>query len=164
MLFPKFPTGLEARDSGEYHFVKGQVRRRKKQVWIRGLNQDYNRDLKGLFKAAALRASGLRSEQKLSTTPKAIREVSGGMLPQRDRTGNRDAFAVGEPGAVRVRARGDRGACAEWPADRERRRKDDRLKCPGASPLAMLPAPPLPSASAPSPPSPASLRVAPARR
>jgi hypothetical protein len=60
MLFPKFPTGLEARDSGEYHFVKGQVRRRKKQVWIRGLNQDYNRDLKGLFKAAALRASALR--------------------------------------------------------------------------------------------------------
>jgi hypothetical protein len=59
MLFPKFPTGLEARDSGEYHFVKGQVRRRKKQVWIRGLNKDYNHDLKGLFKAAAIRASVL---------------------------------------------------------------------------------------------------------
>jgi hypothetical protein len=27
--------GLETRDSGEYHFVKGQPRRRKKQVWIR---------------------------------------------------------------------------------------------------------------------------------
>src|SRR5438445_3870912 len=27
-------TGLETRDSGEYHFVKGQVRRRKKQGWI----------------------------------------------------------------------------------------------------------------------------------
>ncbi|MGH9544337.1 MAG: IS110 family transposase [Terriglobales bacterium] len=51
--------GLETRDSGEYHFVKGQVRRRKKQVWIRGLNKDYNHDLKGLFKAAAIRASVL---------------------------------------------------------------------------------------------------------
>ena len=50
--------GLETRDSGEYHFVKGQPRR-KKQVWIRGLNKDYNPDLKGLFKAAALRASVL---------------------------------------------------------------------------------------------------------
>src|SRR6266576_5398178 len=50
---------LETRDSGEYHFVKGQVRRRKKQVRIRGLNKDYNHDLKGLFKAAAIRASVL---------------------------------------------------------------------------------------------------------
>jgi transposase len=50
--------GLETRDSGEYHFVKGPPRR-KKQVWIRGLNKDYNPDLKGLFKAAALRASVL---------------------------------------------------------------------------------------------------------
>ena len=48
--------GLETGDSGEYHFVKGQVQR-KKPVWIRGLNKDYNHDLKGLFKAAAMRAS-----------------------------------------------------------------------------------------------------------
>jgi transposase len=48
--------GLETRDSGEYHFVKGQVQR-KKPVWIRGLNKDYNPDLKGLFKGAATRAS-----------------------------------------------------------------------------------------------------------
>jgi transposase len=46
--------GLETRDSGEYHYLKGQVRRRKKQAWIRGLNKDYNHDLKGLFKAAAI--------------------------------------------------------------------------------------------------------------
>ena len=49
--------GLETRDSGEYHYVQGQVRRRKKQVSIRGLNKDHNHDLKGLFKAAATRAS-----------------------------------------------------------------------------------------------------------
>jgi len=51
--------GLETRDSGEYHYVKGQVRRRKKQKFIRGLNRDYNHDLKGLFKGAALRATML---------------------------------------------------------------------------------------------------------
>src|SRR6202040_476115 len=48
---------LETRTSGEYRYVKGQVRRRKKQVFIRGLNKDHNHDLKGLFKAAATRAS-----------------------------------------------------------------------------------------------------------
>jgi transposase len=51
--------GLETRDSGEYQFVQGQPRRRKKQVFVRGLNRDYNHDLKGLFKAAAVRASVL---------------------------------------------------------------------------------------------------------
>src|SRR6201988_3338187 len=35
--------GLETRDSGEYHFVDGQVRRRKKQATIRGLNKDYSK-------------------------------------------------------------------------------------------------------------------------
>src|SRR6201987_1283645 len=49
--------GLETRDSGEYHYVKGQPRRRKKQATIRGLNKDFNHDLKGLFKGAATRAS-----------------------------------------------------------------------------------------------------------
>jgi transposase len=49
--------GLETRDSGEYRYIKGQLRRRKKQVSVRGLNKDNNHDLKGLFKAAATRAS-----------------------------------------------------------------------------------------------------------
>ncbi|HVO63198.1 MAG TPA: transposase [Terriglobales bacterium] len=49
--------GLETRDSAEYCYVKGQLRRRKKQVSIRGLNKDHNHDLKGLFKGAATRAS-----------------------------------------------------------------------------------------------------------
>src|SRR4030081_3144626 len=43
--------GLETRDSGEYRYVKGQLRRTRKQVSIRGLNKDHNHDLKGLFKA-----------------------------------------------------------------------------------------------------------------
>ena len=49
--------GLETGDSGEYQLVQGQPRRRKKQVFIRGLNRDYHHDLKGLLKSAAVRAS-----------------------------------------------------------------------------------------------------------
>src|SRR5207247_1024509 len=37
--------------------LRQQARRSKKQVSIRGLNKDHNHDLKGLFKAAATRAS-----------------------------------------------------------------------------------------------------------
>ncbi len=49
--------GTETRDSGEYHYVQGQVQRRKKQVSVRGLNKDHNHDRKGLFKGAATMAS-----------------------------------------------------------------------------------------------------------
>jgi transposase len=42
---------------GERCDVKGQLRRSKKLVSIRGLNKDHNHDLKGLFKAAATTAS-----------------------------------------------------------------------------------------------------------
>src|SRR5712664_4292713 len=48
---------LETRTSGEYCYVRGQLRRSQKQISIRGLNKDHNHDLKGLFKAAATRAS-----------------------------------------------------------------------------------------------------------
>jgi transposase len=47
---------LETRISGEHCYVKGQLRRSKKLVSIRGLNKDHNHDLKGL-KAAATTAS-----------------------------------------------------------------------------------------------------------
>ena len=48
---------LETHTSGEHRYIQGQLRRSKKQVSIRGLNKDHNHDLKGLFKAAATRAS-----------------------------------------------------------------------------------------------------------
>ncbi len=48
---------LETRTSGEYCYLQGQLRRSKKQIFIRGLNKNHNHDLKGLFKAAATRAS-----------------------------------------------------------------------------------------------------------
>ncbi len=49
---------LETRDSGEYRVVDGQIERKKKPVFIRGLNRNHNHDLKNLFKSAATTASG----------------------------------------------------------------------------------------------------------
>ncbi len=48
---------LETRTSAEYRCVEGELRRSKKLLSIRGLNQDHNHDLKGLLKAAAITAS-----------------------------------------------------------------------------------------------------------
>src|SRR5579864_9029782 len=55
-------------------------------------------------------------EQKLGTTPKAMKEVFGGM-PEPDCPGNGNAFAVGEPGVERVGTRSDCGACAQRALD-----------------------------------------------
>ena len=49
---------LETRDSGEYRVVNGQIERKKKPLFIRGLNRNHNHDLKNLFKSAATTASG----------------------------------------------------------------------------------------------------------
>jgi len=49
---------LETRSSADYGFVDGQLERRKKPVFIRGLNRNHNHDLKNLFKSAATTASG----------------------------------------------------------------------------------------------------------
>ncbi len=49
---------LETRSSADYQMVNGQLERRKKPVFIRGLNLNHNHDLKNLFKSAATTASG----------------------------------------------------------------------------------------------------------
>jgi transposase len=49
---------LETRSSADYQVVDGQLGRRKKPVFIRGLNRNHNHDLKNLFKSAATTASG----------------------------------------------------------------------------------------------------------
>jgi transposase len=51
---------LETRSSADYGFVNGQLERRNKPVFIRGLNRNHNHDLKNLFKSAATTASGSR--------------------------------------------------------------------------------------------------------
>jgi len=48
---------LETRSSADYQMVNGQLERRKKPVFIRGLNLNHNHDLKNLFKSAATTAS-----------------------------------------------------------------------------------------------------------
>ena len=49
---------LETRSSADYRFVNGQLERKKKPAFIRGLNLNHNHDLKNLFKSAATSASG----------------------------------------------------------------------------------------------------------
>jgi hypothetical protein len=57
-------------------------------------------------------------EQKVGTTPKAMREVFGSMPRCRIAFENGDALARGEPIAERTGTRGDRGACAQGALDR----------------------------------------------
>jgi transposase len=49
--------GMETRDSAQYCFVHGQLRRAKKPQQIRGLNRNHNHEMKDIFKGAATRAS-----------------------------------------------------------------------------------------------------------
>jgi transposase len=49
--------GIEMHSSADHYYVDGQLRRSKKPVSIRGLNQNHNHDLKNLFKGAAIVAA-----------------------------------------------------------------------------------------------------------
>jgi transposase len=42
-------VGIETSSSADYQVMKGQLERKKKPVEIRGLNRNYNHDLKNLF-------------------------------------------------------------------------------------------------------------------
>jgi len=48
---------LETRSSADYQFVNGELERKKRPIWIRGLNLNHNHDLKNVFKSAATTAS-----------------------------------------------------------------------------------------------------------
>jgi transposase len=50
-------VGIETSSSADHQVVKGQLERKKKHVEIRGLNRNYNHDLKNLFKGAAIVAA-----------------------------------------------------------------------------------------------------------
>jgi hypothetical protein len=45
--------GIVTKTSSEYVLVNGQVRKSKRQPLVRGLNRNYNRALKRVFKSAA---------------------------------------------------------------------------------------------------------------
>ena len=48
---------LETHSSAQYRYVEGQLQRSKKPLSLRGLNDNHNHDLKGIFKSAATKAS-----------------------------------------------------------------------------------------------------------
>jgi transposase len=84
--------GIETHDSGEHRYVDGELRRSKKKATVRGLNRNYNRDLKNLFKGAAtqvtakpgpfqefytaLLAKGIRPEMARLTLARKIAAIS----------------------------------------------------------------------------------------
>lgn len=51
--------GLETRSSADYVEQDGQIMRRRKPVYIRGLNWNYSHELKNVFKSAATTASAM---------------------------------------------------------------------------------------------------------
>jgi len=51
--------GIETHSSAEHRFIKGELKRAKKPVSIRGLNRNHNHDLKNLFKSAATIAAAI---------------------------------------------------------------------------------------------------------
>jgi transposase len=48
---------VETHDSGEYRNVRGKLQRNRERITVRGLNDNHNKDLKNLFKSAAISAS-----------------------------------------------------------------------------------------------------------
>jgi transposase len=48
---------VETHDSGEYRIVRGKAQRNRERITVRGLNDNHNKDLKNLFKSAAISAS-----------------------------------------------------------------------------------------------------------
>ena len=48
---------VETHDSGEYRCVRGKLQRNRERITVRGLNDNHNKDLKNLFKSAAISAS-----------------------------------------------------------------------------------------------------------
>jgi len=64
-------VGIETSSSADHQVVKGQLERKKKHVEIRGLNRNYNHDLKNLFKGAAIVAA---------TKPGPFAEFYAGLL------------------------------------------------------------------------------------
>ncbi|MFZ0139195.1 MAG: transposase [Candidatus Sulfotelmatobacter sp.] len=62
---------VETHDSGEYRYVRGKVVRNRERIRVRGLNGNYNRDLKNLFKSTVISAS---------TRPGPLRDFYLGLL------------------------------------------------------------------------------------
>jgi transposase len=62
--------------TGEYELVEGRIQRSKKQTLIRGLNRNYNRALKEVFKGAALSTSSGPWKEQFEAKVKAGKDPS----------------------------------------------------------------------------------------
>jgi len=69
--------GLETRSSADYVEKDGQILRRRKPVYIRGLNWNYSHELKNVFKSAATTASAMDGPFRAFYESR----VANGMLP-----------------------------------------------------------------------------------
>jgi transposase len=63
-FWPYCGLAVVTRSSSDYEWVKGEVRRKRKPIQTRGLNQNYNRTLKAVFKGAAASAVQQHAEIK----------------------------------------------------------------------------------------------------
>jgi len=68
---------VESRSSADHEVMNGRVGRRKVKIETRGLNEDYNRRLKSVFKSAATHACSCGVYKEYYT-----RLVEGGMRPE----------------------------------------------------------------------------------
>ena len=66
---------VETHDSGEYRWVRGKLQRNRERITVRGLNDNHNKDLKNLFKSAAISAS---------TRPGPLQRLLSGSGGERD--------------------------------------------------------------------------------
>jgi transposase len=73
--------GLETRTSADYVVKDGELMRRRKPVYIRGLNWNYSHELKNVFKSAATTASAMEGPFREFY----LARVGNGMLPARAR-------------------------------------------------------------------------------
>ncbi len=69
---------LETRSSADYRFEEGELVRRRKPVWVRGLNWNHNHDLKNVFKSAATTAAAIEGPFRQFYQ----RRVESGMAPE----------------------------------------------------------------------------------
>ena len=58
---------VETHDSGEYRYVRGKLQRNRERITVRGLRDNYNKDLKNLFNGAAI--SAIRKERPVGRLP-----------------------------------------------------------------------------------------------
>ena len=77
---------VETHDSGEYRYVRGKLQRNRERITVRGLNDNHNKDVKSLFKSAAISAStrpGPLHDFYVARVEKGMRPTMARLTPAR---------------------------------------------------------------------------------